>query len=546
MNKTLKYFNRAQREAMLVNAHDEYIVAARGLGKSEGIDARVLLRNVWMMPGSTGAFLSPTYAKAFGNTLPAICHALKEWGYIEGVHYYVGKKAPDKVGFRMPKRPIIGRDAWGNSVHFWNGTVMVVLSFQNGMSANSMSLDWVIGPEAKFLDFEKIKSEVDPANRGNRQDFGDCPWHHAVSYSTDMPTNKRGKWILEKREEMDVNHINLIKMVEQERQYWAKDTSEAGQRKAKKLLNEVNFLRKYMLNKEGERRYTTFYAEYDVFENYEILGPDFIYQMKRNLPPLIFRTAFLNERLFRPQDGFYSALEESIHFYDPAHLHASVDVKELSQWWGKEIGCLGDVDCEQDVPLLIAFDSNSAISTMVVGQVHKQEMRTINSLFVKTPRKLQELVQDFCDYYRAKRNRDVVFYYDHTFTWTSGTSSESYADTIIRVLEKNKFAVTKKFIGQAMKHDLKHKEIDRALKGDPELLFPRFNLHKTEYLRLAMEQAGVKNGANGFQKDKSCEKLKDSPENPDETKTHITDAWDTLFAGVNFHGYEAASGWLYG
>ena len=74
-----------------------------------------------------------------------------------------------------------------------------------------MSLDWVIGPEAKFLNYEKIKSEVDPANRGNRQYFGDCPHHHSVSYSTDMPTASMGKWILDKIDEMSPAHINLIR-----------------------------------------------------------------------------------------------------------------------------------------------------------------------------------------------------------------------------------------------------------------------------------------------------------------------------------------------
>ena len=71
-----KFFNRMQRQAMAINAHDEYIVASRGTGKSEGIDARIILRNVWEMPGSLGGLISPSYAKAWGNTLPAICKAL--------------------------------------------------------------------------------------------------------------------------------------------------------------------------------------------------------------------------------------------------------------------------------------------------------------------------------------------------------------------------------------------------------------------------------------------------------------------------------------
>ena len=59
-----------------------------------------------------------------------------------------------------------------------------------------------------------------------------------------------------------------------------------------------------------------------------------------------------------------------------------------------------------------------------------------------------------------------------------------------------------------------------------------FNLHNCEYLKLAMEQTGIKIGRNGFEKDKSAEKYEDSPEQPDETKTHVTDAWDTLYIGM--------------
>ena len=144
------------------------------------------------------------------------------------------------------------------------------------------------------------------------------------------------------------------------------------------------------------------------------------------------------------------------------------------------------------------------------------------------------MAQDFCDYYSRSSNKEVIFYYDHTFVWVTGNNSESYCDTIIRVLESNGYNVTAIYIGQAPRHDWKHNQIDMALKGSPNLLLPTFNEMNNEYLKLAMERTGIKVGRNGFEKDKSDEKLPDSPENPDETKTHVTDAWDTLFLGANF------------
>ena len=54
-----------------------------------------------------------------------------------------------------------------------------------------------------------------------------------------------------------------------------------------------------------------------------------------------------------------------------------------------------------------------------------------------------------------------------------------------------------------------------------------------------MEQAGVRQGRNGFEKDKSVESTPDTVDNPDEQKTHVTDAWDTLFIGMNYHFAES-------
>ncbi|MDD4437789.1 MAG: hypothetical protein PHS04_07135 [Tissierellia bacterium] len=536
--RTQKYFNRMQREVMLVQANKTYVVAARGTGKSEGIDAPFVLRNVWAMPGSTGALISPSYAKAWGNTLPALINGLKMWGYYPEKHYYIGRRAPEHANFAKPKREPL-RDAWSNSVHFWNGTVMLILSFSNAMSANSMSLDWLIAPEAKFLDHDKIKSEVNPANRGNIDKFGYSPFHHSELYTTDMPTNKAGRWILNQRESMSPEHINLIKTLYQMREKYRKiephKRTEWEQRQYRELTADINGAREFQpVQKEDplsrqKREFTVFYGEYDVLENLEILGEDFIWQMKRDNPPLIWRTAFLNERLFKVANGFYSALDENIHFYIPK------DVREVYGLNFDADDCLNDDDLQTLEPLHIAFDANAAISSACVGQKDGDKMLTLKSFFVKTPDKLPELCAKIGHYYRNKINREIVFYFDHSFVWEDAKDDESYADTITRCLTDAGFKVTQVYMGQITRHDWRHKEIDRALKGDTELLFPLFNEYNNEFLKIAMEQTGVKPGKNGFEKDKSPEKTADSPEDPDEHKTHITDAWDNLFVGMNYH-----------
>lgn len=64
-------------------------------------------------------------------------------------------------------------------------------------------------------------------------------------------------------------------------------------------------------------------------------------------------------------------------------------------------------------------------------------------------------------------------------------------------------------------------------------MLPLFNQPNNEELLLALENTGVKIGANGFQKDKSGEKLAESEEDLLEHRTDGTDAWDTLFMGMN-------------
>lgn len=527
-----------QRAGMAIAANKEYWVAARGTGKSEGIDARFILRNVWSMPRSTGGLISPSYAKAWGNTLPAIIKALAEWGYYEGIHFYVGHRAPKDSGFILPYRPPL-LEAWNNCIHFWNGTVLVVLSFSQGMSANSMSLDWVIGPEAKFLDYGKIKTEVNPANRGNVNRFGSCPWHHSECYSTDMPTVKSGRWILEKREEMDVNHINLIRNLYRQMILYEKmpEQTRTTTDKYNEYRRDLMLARKYQRPVHPipgkDREYTVFYGEYDIFDNMEVVGKDYIWQMYRDSPRLIWLTAFLNKRLFKVQNGFYSALTDA-HFYVPDDTRY---MGAMGADWNKlqNAGCLADGDLDMDAPIYIGLDCNSAISEACIGQVKKRELKTIKSFYVKTPKKLQELIEDVCTYYQYKLKKQIVFFFDHTFTWTTGNNSESYKDTIIRVLKEHRWDVTSVYIGQTSRHDWRHEQIDRALKNDPDLLFPRFNLYNNEFLKLAMEQTPVKVGKNGFEKDKSSEATEDSPDAPDEYKTHVTDAWDTLFVGCNFY-----------
>lgn len=528
-SKNQKYFNRAQLHAMSINACHERIIGSRGIGKSEGFDARVLLRNVFYMPRSVGGLISPTYAKLLQNTLPAVAAALERWGYKRDVHYVIGRKPNKSLNF---KTPLINPFSYDHVMAWFNGSIINMISFDGAMSANSMSLDYLMGFEAKYLDYQKIVNEANQANRGERPQFKENPWHHSTYYSTDMPTSKMGMWILDDEKKMDNDVIDTIQSRFADLAFYKnkKHHSEWTKRQIFEIRRDLDRYRKVAF----------YFGEYNILDNIELVGENWIAQQKRDLPALVFQTSILNKRIFKRANGFYSALDDKIHFYtaDNSSYFERLDynLKEAAKQT-----CLGDSDLVDDQPLCIAFDYNAAISSMCVGQSNERVMRTNKSLFVKTPSKLQELVGLFSGYYRPRINRDVVYYYDSTAIHYSASTSESFKDVVVRILNDNGWNVREVYVGNPMRHDEKHTMIDLGLKGDGRYLFPQFNLFNNEFLKLAMEQAGVKVGRNGFEKDKAMEKIEDSVDFPDEQKTHITDSWDTLYIGCNFYPVNAIS-----
>ena len=508
---------------MMLSANEEYIIAPRGWGKSEGIDAPRLIRNVFSMPRSSGAFLSPTYSKLLQNTLPAVCHALARFGYIRDRHYYLGRKPPKNLGF---EKPYVEPFSYDHVMIWFNGSIQNLVSFDRQMSVNSMNLDYVMGFEAKFLDYDKIVQEVYPALRGNINYFGSCPWHHGKVYSTDMPTSKRGKWIFDMEQHNNDDLIKTIKLTYSKIKELESDgANDHMKRKARELRRDLSVL----------RRNCSYYHEGDPFDNIEILGADYFRKMKRDLPPILFRTSIMNDRMRKIENGFYSALDENIHCYTAGN-NSYLDSLDYNLQASSVKDCRHDDDLDPGKPLILANDYNAAINSLVIGQVKGNLLKTLHSMFVKTPLKLTDLMDKFSEYYRYHSCREVIYYYDSTSIHDTPLHGKSFADTVMHQLTAAGWKVTGKYIGQPMKHYLKHNYIDMALKGNPEYLFPVFNSDNNEYLMLALEQTGVKQGGRfGFEKDKSAEKDADTPDNPDELKTHITDAWDTLFIGCNFH-----------
>lgn len=538
------YFNNVQQEAMFTAAHTTVIVAGRRTGKTHGVAAPRLMKMVQLMPRSSGGIVFPSYKRGLTNTLPGTLKALADLGFVRDLHYVIGRKPPKHLGFDKPfTEPV----SYEHVMTFYNGTVVYFISQDIAGSSNSLTLDWIICDEAKFLNFDKLKDETFPANGGTRANFGHCPYHHSMLIMSDMATTKKASWFLKYKDDMDVELIETIhgaifelwKVQERIREHRAKNESVPAYL--------VGYIRKLTKDLAKMRSQAVYYREWSSIENLEILGENYIKQMKRDLPPLVFQTSILSKRIGTLKDGFYSALHASIHYYvnnnNDYLMGLNVDLKKLAK-----VGSLQDGDVQPFEPICIAMDYNANINWIVAGQREGRFINTLKSFFVKHERKIQEAVKDFCTYYKDHMKKEVIYYYDSTAIGTNyAVDGDDFANVVRKTFQAHGWRVVMKYMGQQMKHSEKHLLINRLLKGQVEGgLTPRLNEENNEALIIALEGAEVRQGSNGFQKNKAGEKLAESETDLLEHRTDGTDAFDTLVIGMNKFPHTSSGGMAMG
>lgn len=527
------YYNNPQLEARFIAAHTTVMVGGRRLGKGHGINAPWLLRNVQHMPRSGGGIVGQTFQQLLTRTLPGTLKSLEDQGFKRNLHYYIGRKPPKSAGF---KTPLIEPVNYDHVMSWYNGSVDYLISQDIPGSSNSLTLQYVLADEGKLLNFDKLKDETFPANGGYKGPWRNCPWLNSMLITSDMPSSKKGSWFLPYREKMDDQLINRIKWLVREIYRL---------RQMPSTTYTVRMIREFSLELAKFRSVAVYYREASSIENVALLGKKYIAQMKRDLPPLVFATSIMSIRPGKLKDGFYPSLREQVHFYTAYNnsflLDLDYDFDKASNQ-----SCLQDADLDMYRPICVAFDYNANINWLVAGQQSGIKALVLKSFYVKYQRKLRELVDDFCSYYRHHHTREVVYYFDNTALGSNyAVSDEDFASVICSQFSKNNWTVHRVHIGNPMKHHEKHLIIDQSLKGQKYLL-PMINEPNNEPLKLSLEQTGVKIGPNGFQKDKSGEKLAETEEDLLEHRTDGTDAFDTLLLGMFFHpqagGMQASSG----
>ena len=517
------YFNTPQRLTQLIGANTTVIVAGRRTGKTDSIASPFVLRNMQRMPGSTGGIVVPTFKHGLTNTLPGLFAAWKRWGFINGIHYVVGRRPPKSFA-----KPIIEPSDYEHVISFYNGSCAIIISQDRPGSSNSLTLSWILVDEAKFVDYERLKDETLPANGGIKSHFGHHSCNHSMMILSDMPQTQKGSWFLHYEDKMDKELIATIEGTVYE--IWrTKERIRALNAKGVAVPPYLkSYLRRLDTNLNKMRSVAVYYKEYSSIENLQLLGENYIKQMKRDLTPKTFQTSILCQRIGIAKDGFYSSMKES-HKYNASDF-AYLD--SLGYDFNPNLlDCRADADVNPHAPICIGMDYNANINWIVAGQPNGRRLNIIKSFYVKFERKIPALIEEFCRYYANHQNKTVVYYYDTTALGANyAVNEQDFHWVVCHEFERHGWQVEDVYLGNPMRHDEKYLLINQGFAGKQRLM-PFFNRQNNDDLILAVQSAGVTRSRNGFRKDKGGEKLAETEEDLLQHRTDGTDAFDTLYIG---------------
>jgi len=447
------------------------------------------------------------------------------FGYQYDHHFLVGKKPTEKWKKMWRwKDPYAPPMDYKYAVTWWNGAVAQIISQERPGSSNGKSIDWIIGDELKLINEEKLRTELLPANRGKVPAFANNPYHHGMTFTTDMPVGTAGRWILEYADKMDREKINQVWQIQllrfQLTHALKKESRKTFQDELKKQIavldDELNDLRKNLL----------YYHEASTLDNIHALGVDYIKQQLRDTTQFQFDTQILNLRPLRLEDGFYPDFDEEIHGY----------FAENSNYFDKfsydpfnvKMDCRKDSDLLPNAPLHIAMDPNRRIHAISVGQVTNSEIKSIKGIHSLYPDKLKKAVQDFCDYYKPHKRKFVYYWYDQT---SYGDMYETrICEDVVSILRKNDWVVKEMYLGPIPGHEERYRMWGDLLTNNGK--YSRtysINRENCKPLILSKQQAAAKQSRDGFEKDKKSEH---DPKFPAEESTHYSDSEDTWVFGV--------------
>ncbi len=514
------YLNLPQMRVLLIDPTELYFHAGRRLGKSTEIIAHLSYNRIHDMPRAGFLMLGRTYKQVLTRTLPGTVKGWEKRGFIENVHYVVGKRPPSD----WPKTYNAPVKDYTHFISTYTGAGFHIGSQDREGLVNSLTVWGIFGDESKLLLEDRFKEDAMPTNSGERHLFKDNPHCRTVVLTSSMPSMPEGKWLFDMEKRMDRKQIeDILKLsifCEQLKQDLLDDKNEPFfDRITKKLIHYSAILNKRRFN-------SVLYEEASTISNIHVLGPDYIRQQKHVLKTF-FRPEILSIKSETTHNSFYHQLSEKNYYtdFDNTYFdrfnHRNVVVNSLA-----------DRDCVKTMPLIIGMDFGPSFNCIVTAQRFDSinTIKFLNVHYTSREKIIDDVVKDWCEYYEYHPNKEITFHHDKTGNNRTGLDKDTYAQRVMKILRYKGWTVYQRTIGGSNpRHQHKFLLWNLSLPGkEPRYPFILINAENCEQLKISMQAAKALDKDGFISKDKSSEKkVSIAPED----STHISDAADSIMLG---------------
>lgn len=479
--KLQRYLNPVSQLHLISKAPYKVFLGGRGVSKTftNGLKQANKLA---LMPRSVGLFTSPTYTMIYTKTLIPMKAAWEQhMGYLEGVHYVVGKVPPKHF-----ERPWHRPHRYENVITFWNGRTIVFGSFDRAALISGGSYDDADSDEAYLIDKNDYDNYVIPTLRGTHPSFKDVEIHLQQSFTSSMPFKNQGDYLLDFRQKALTNP---------------------------KMYHFIG----WEPNAKVQMGST--------WMNVKVLGRKAIEQMLAEMDPYSAMVMIHNQQVSNFGNTFYPVLGPK-HFYTPL-ANDKVIALPLNKLDFKRDASYdeGRDDYNPDLPIHISHDWG-AFNCITIDQEYPREIRFINAMHVHHPKTIDDLADEFAEYYRMHKTKLVYQWGDKSGNNKQANAKLTYFEQFAERLRDKGWRVIRKKTGD-VDHMARHRFITK-LHSEDDTRLPRIRHNTTNCkdLKIALEAAGMKDD----QKDKSSER---NTAVRQEHATHYTDAYDyRLYHGL--------------
>lgn len=446
----------------------------RGTGKSGTIGLGHYNRLI-KLPRAKWFLIAPTYKQILNNCLSPMIDlwtnfGLREYDWKTRLgHYTIGRTPPPH--FEKPYKPPRQYD---HVITFWNGYTIEMMSMDRPDLNRGGSFDGGDADELALIKRDHLEKNILPTIRGNKDKYGNNPWHGKFSGYTSMPWKDSGQFVLE-----------------------------------------------YELKAKEDPRFL--YSEATAHCNLYALGPDWIENQKAILTPEVFDIEIMNLRKRKAEGMFYHKFSEAKHTYDPV-------IKYIDDPGGRGIMVDRYTDHNPEQLIDISWDFGGWFTGALLFQqrhtaaaAHSITEHMIDSFYVLKGGSAEDLVDNIVSKYSHQGMKYVRLWGE-----PRGHDPSAHGKTLYEKV-RDRFAFHKWLVeicvtnNPAHSHDRRYvylNDVMEETKGYPKL---RCNSETCKAPILAIQFA--EKDAKGH-KDKSKEKDRDFDQ---RLAPHFTDALDYFF-----------------